>query len=49
MPQGGLNKSVRFFLTTTQKGKVTINLKTAQKLGIDIPAYIVQSAQKIIE
>ncbi|MBW1946258.1 MAG: hypothetical protein JRJ51_26115 [Deltaproteobacteria bacterium] len=42
-------KAGDFPIRTAKKGKVTINLKTAQKLGIDIPAYIVQSAQHIIE
>ena len=42
-------KAGDFPIRTAQKGKVTINLKTAQKLGLDIPAYIVQSAQQIIE
>ena len=42
-------KAGDFPIRTAKKGSVMINLKTARKLGMDIPASIVESAQEIIK
>ena len=42
-------KASNFPIKTAQMGTVIINIKTAKKLGIDIPPQIIQSAQRIIE
>ena len=42
-------KAGDFQIRTAQKGTLIINVKIARKLGIDIPAHIIQSAQRIIE
>ena len=42
-------KAGDFPIRTAKKGNMMINLKTARKLGVVIPASIVQSAQKVIK